>query len=74
MNGAEFKLSVHAKRKWTVEVRLFVLLASGQWHRMGTLCMPSAVWYTSLRPLLRKGSVASGVVMHVDDTQVQARP
>jgi len=66
-DGAQIRITVHAKARNTVEIRALALLASGQWHRLGTLCMPSAIWYGVWRRLLVKGAEAIGARLHIDE-------
>lgn len=49
-------ITVHAKKRGTVEVRVMSQLPNGNWHRIGTLCMARTIWERDWRELLTSGA------------------
>lgn len=58
---ARTRFTVHAKGNGaSVEVRGFVMLGRSQWHRMGTWCLPTSHYRTTLRPMLSLWATSAG--------------
>lgn len=63
------RVTVHAKlgRTPTVEARLFLNRKDGTWYRVGTLNVPTYVWYRWLLPMLGNGADIMQVALKVED-------
>lgn len=62
-------VSAHDKSIGSVEIRVFVPRADRSLHRVGTLCLAGGDWRTTVRPILRAGAAALGLLITIDETR-----
>ena len=61
------RVTVHAKQRNTVEVRVLSQLPNGNWHRMGTLCMARSIWERDWLGLLARGAHHSDIALTITE-------
>lgn len=65
----QIRVEVFTKPHRTVEIREYVLLGHGQWHRTGTFNMPESFWEATRKPMMIKGAFAIGLVLNIDTSR-----
>lgn len=61
------RVTVHAKQRNTVEVRVLSQLPNGNWHRVGTLCMARSIWERDWRAILTSGASAHDIDLSLSE-------